>query len=219
MSQVPKNYSKLSQDIAGISLLVRTQVRGSPGYTLWFKYLYKVTYFTTTVNFKHQNNLNSFAGRLRQPFREICCLLGRGNVDELGLSGRIITGPFILPVSKPDFCGLRNILLSSFLIFGLIDHLEIIYILARALSLKSADSSSVSDQVKCSKNAWCNDIDCIKSYFVIKNGRTLTQLKSNGFIVFEFDNFGVRITYFENTITWRSLFALNLPMADFHRSY
>ena len=170
MSQILKNYSKLSQDIAGIPLLVRAQVRGSPGYTLWFKYLYKVTYFTTTVNFKHQNNLNSFAGRLRQPFREICCLLGRGNVDELGLSGRIITGPFTLPVSKPDFVVWEtwwNILLSSFLIFGVIDHLGIIYILARALSLKSADSSSVSDLVKCSKNAWCNDIDCIKNYSAI----------------------------------------------------
>ena len=151
MSKILKNDSKLSQDIAGIPLLVRARVRGSPGYTLWFKYLYKVTYFTTTVNFKHQNNLNSFAGRLRHSFREICCLLGQGNVDELGLSGRIITGPFILPVSKPDFCGLRNMTKHSIVKFlGLIDHLGISYILAKALSLKFADSSSLSDHVKCS---------------------------------------------------------------------
>ena len=56
MIKILKNDSNVSQAIAGIPVLGSVWVRGSPGYTLWFIYLYKVTYFTTTVNFKHQNN-------------------------------------------------------------------------------------------------------------------------------------------------------------------
>ena len=68
--------------------------------------------------------------------------------SEFGFSRRIMTGPFILPVSKPDFRGCGNLSIDNFLSFIKIGSSWIIYILAGALSLKFADSSSVSDHVK-----------------------------------------------------------------------